>query len=210
VRTGRRLQASDFDIKAPDGANKARARVIGVIENQAPTRALEKTLQVEEGLVSATGADDICQVGLVERHRGTGTVVNALVSGFGYNAPCAVASTIAHDSHHMLIVGTDKRDMAAAANRLQEMDGGIVVYSRGRELALIELPIAGLMACERAERVAEKAGGVLEAMRACGCNLNNALMQHSLLALVVIPELRISDLGLIDTVAFTRTELFVS
>jgi adenine deaminase len=110
----------------------------------------------------------------------------------------------------MLVVGTDKADMAMAANRLQQVGGGVVVVGRGRELALVELPIAGLMSEERAEMVAAKAQAMVEAMRACGCRLNNAYMQHSLLALVVIPTLRISDLGLIDVTRFERTELFVA
>ncbi len=181
-----------------------------MIENQAPTRALERRLAVTDGLVESDLQQDVCQIALVERHKGSGAVVNAFVSGFGYDRPCAVASTVAHDSHHMLVVGTSKSDMAQAANRLQEVGGGIVVISEGRELALIALPIAGLMSDERAEVVAKKAGRMVEAMRACGCSLNNAYMQHSLLALVVIPELRISDVGLIDAVNFRKTELFVS
>jgi mannose-6-phosphate isomerase-like protein (cupin superfamily) len=87
---GRRLAAADFDIAAPTGANRVRARVIGVVENQAPTRALEADLGVDGGLVAMDTAGDVCQIALVERHRGTGAVVNALVSGFGYNVPCAV------------------------------------------------------------------------------------------------------------------------
>jgi adenine deaminase len=208
VRVGRKLAASDFDIAAPRGANEVTARVIGVIENQAPTRALQRRLGVASGLVEMDRAGDVCQIGLVERHRGTGAVVNAFVSGFGYGADCAVASTVAHDSHHMIVVGTNKADMAQAANRLQEVGGGVVVVSRGRELALVELTIAGLMSEERAEIVAEKAARLVEAMRTCGCRLNNAYMQHSLLALVVIPELRISDVGLIDVTRFEKTELF--
>ena len=207
VKVGRRIEPSDFDIDAPRGANEVRVRVIGVVENQAPTRALERRLPVIDGLVQADPADDVCQIALVERHRGTGKVVNGFVSGFGYHAPCAVASTVAHDSHHMLVVGTDKADMAIAANRLQQVGGGVVVISKGRELALVELPIAGLMSDERAETVAAKAQAMVEAMRACGCRLNNAYMQHSLLALAVIPELRISDVGLIDVTRFERTEL---
>ncbi|MEJ8574399.1 adenine deaminase [Microbaculum marinum] len=209
VRLGRELRAMDFDIPAPAGANEVTARVIGVVENQAPTKALERTLAVSDGLVVSDVAQDVCQIALVERHRATGEVANGLVSGFGYNVPCAVASTVAHDSHHMIVVGTDKADMAQAANRVAEVGGGIVVISRGRELALVELPIAGLMSNERAEVVAEKADRMVEAMRACGCTLNNAYMQHSLLALVVIPELRISDKGLVDVTRFEMTDLFV-
>jgi adenine deaminase len=153
---------------------------------------------------------DVCQIALVERHRATGKVVNAFVSGFGYDKPCAMASTVAHDSHHMIVVGTNKTDMALAANRLGEVGGGVVLYSEGRELALVKLPIAGLMSDQRAEIVADEANALIAAMQACGCKLNNAYMQHSLLALVVIPELPISDVSLIDVTKFAPTDLLVS
>jgi adenine deaminase len=209
VNLRRALQAKDFDIAAPIGANSVNARVIGIVENQAPTQALIKTIPVDSGLVTGDAAQDVCQISLVERHRGTGGVVNALVSGFGYSKPCAIASTVAHDSHHMIIVGTNKSDMALAANRLAEVGGGVCLFSEGRELALVEMPIAGLMSDERSDSVAAKAGKLVAAMKACGCTLNNAYMQHSLLALVVIPELRISDVGLVDVRTFEKVDLFV-
>ena len=207
VHMKRDLTAADFDIAAPGAANQVRARVIGVVENQAPTQALTADLPVRDGLVDASGA--VCQIALVERHRATGGVTNAFVSGFGYDVPCAVASTVAHDSHHMIVVGTSKPDMALAANRLRALGGGVTVWREGRELAHVALPIAGLMSDAPAEEVAEAAQGVVAAMQACGCKLNNAYMQHSLLALVVIPELRISDKGLIDVTRFERTDLFL-
>jgi adenine deaminase len=209
VRLGKRLAAADFDIAAPAGANEVRARVIGVIENQAPTRALEADLPVEDGLVAMDHMGDVCQIAVVERHRGTGRVTNGFVSGFGYSEDCAMASTVAHDSHHMIVVGTNKADMAMAANILAEKGGGVIMVSKGREIALVEMPIAGLMSDERAEIVAEKAAKLTEAMRRMGCTLNNAYMQHSLLALVVIPELRISDVGIIDVRTFEKVDLFV-
>ncbi len=207
ARMKRDLSAADFDVRAPTAANRVRVRVIGVVENQAPTEALEADLAVRDGLVDAAG--DVAQIALVERHRATGGVVNAFVAGFGYDAPCAVASTVAHDSHHMIVVGTSKPDMARAANRLRALGGGVTVWRDGIELAHVALPIAGLMSDAPAEEVAECAQGVVAAMAACGCRLNNAYMQHSLLALVVIPSLRISDLGLIDVTRFERTELFL-
>lgn len=207
VHLGKRLEASDFEIAAPEGAREVRARVIGVVENQAPTRALERWLPVREGRVEAAG--DCCQIAVVERHRGTGGVTNGFVSGFGYNVPCAVASTVAHDSHHMIVVGTDRALMAQAANRLGEVGGGAVVLREGEELALVELPVAGLMSDRPAAEVAAKAQALVEAMAACGARLNNGFMQHSLLALVVIPELRISDLGLVDVTRFELTDLIV-
>ena len=209
VNMKRDLTAADFAIAAPKGANEVTARVIGVIENQAPTRALEKRLKVSSGLVDADGQSGVCQTAVVERHKATGGISNAFVSGFGYNVDCAVASTVAHDSHHMIVVGTNRDDMATAANILRKVGGGAVVVSKGRTLALVELPIAGLMSDERAEIVAVKAGQLVDAMKACGCTLNNAYMQHSLLALVVIPELRISDIGLVDVRTFEKVDLFV-
>jgi adenine deaminase len=208
VNVGRPLVPADFTVAAPPGAQQVKARVIGVIENQAPTRALMRILDVVDGTVPGDLASDVCRIALVERHRGTGAVVNGFVSGFGYDRPCAVASTVAHDSHHMIVVGTSPEDMAIAANRLVEVGGGVVAVSEGRELALVELPIAGLMSDERAEVVADKAARLVEAMQSCGCRLNNAFMQHSLLALVVIPELRISDLGIVDVTRFRKVDLF--
>ena len=179
--------------------------MIGVVENQAPTRALSFELPVTEGRVQATG--EVCQIALVERHRATGGVTNGFVSGFGYQGSMAIASTVAHDSHHMIVVGTDRDMMAAAANRLGEVGGGITVWKDGAEIALVELPIAGLMSDRPAHEVADKAQAMVDAMAACGCSLNNAYMQHSLLALVVIPELRISDLGLVDVTRFEITDV---
>ncbi len=208
VRMGKELAPDDFVITAPKGANQVTANVIGVVENQAPTKALKKTLKVEDGEVRSDAAQDVCQIALVERHQGTGGVVNALVSGFGYQGRMAMASTVAHDSHHMIVVGTSREDMALAANRLQEVGGGVTFFAEGKEQALVELPIAGLMSDSPAAEVAAKAEALGRAMEAAGCSLNNAYMQHSLLALVVIPELRISDLGLVDVRTFEFTPLF--
>ncbi|MEP1767356.1 MAG: adenine deaminase [Sulfitobacter sp.] len=194
------LTADAFTIAAPAGANAVTANVIGVVENQAPTRALQFELPVTEGRVTTHG--DVCQIALVERHRATGGVVNALVSGFGYTGDMAMASTVAHDSHHMIVVGTDTQNMALAANHLRALGGGITVFKDGAPLATIDLPIAGLMSNNPAADVAAKTDAMMQAMRDCGCTLNNAYMQHSLLALVVIPELRISDLGLVDVRSF--------
>jgi adenine deaminase len=203
VNMARGLTAADFHIDAPEGANAVTANVIGVVENQAPTRALQFELPVTDGRVQATG--EVAQIALVERHRATGGVVNAFVSGFGYEGRMAMASTVAHDSHHMIVVGTDADQMALAANRLRAVGGGITIFREGAELALVELPIAGLMSDQPAREVAVKADRMMQAMRDCGCTLNNAYMQHSLLALVVIPELRISDLGLVDVRTFEFT-----
>ena len=206
VHMGKALRDADFAIAAPEGKNSVKVKVIGVVENQAPTEALTAELPVVDGLVEGEG--DTYQIALVERHQGTGKVVNGFVSGFGYSGKMAMASTVAHDSHHMIVVGTDRAMMAAAANRLGEVGGGVTVWKDGKELALVELPIAGLMSDSPAAEVAAKADQMVAAMAQCGCTLNNAYMQHSLLALVVIPSLRISDLGLVDVDKFEITEIF--
>ncbi len=210
VNVARTLTAGDFTVPtdAPDGTTVT-ANVIGVIENQAPTRHLTAPLTVQDGAVTPDRANDVIRIALVERHKGTGEVVNGFVSGFGFTADCAVAATVAHDSHHLIVVGTDESDMAQAVNTLAEVGGGVVVVRGGEVLALVELPIGGLMSNERAEVVAEKSAAMVDAMRDCGCNLNNAYMQLSLLALVVIPELRISDMGLVDVTQFKHVPVIV-
>ncbi|EAS50983.1 adenine deaminase [Aurantimonas manganoxydans SI85-9A1] len=210
VKLGRALTADDFRVAAPKSAGATvEARIIGVVENQAPTRALTAHVPVQGGIAMPDPDNDVCRIALVERHRASGDVVNGFVSGFGYTGRCAMASTVAHDSHHMIVVGTSEDDMALAANRLGEVGGGVVFFADGNEQALVEMPIAGLMSSERAEIVAEKADRLIAAMRAAGCTLNNAYMQHSLLALVVIPSLRISDKGIVDVERFELVDLFV-
>jgi adenine deaminase len=204
VHLGKPLTGADFEITSD--RDQVTARVIGAVENQAPTEALIATLPVTNGIVNGQG--DVCQIALVERHRGTGGVTNGFVSGFGYSGNMAMASTVAHDSHHMIVVGTDRGMMAKAAMRLGEVGGGVSIWKDGVEIALVELPIAGLMSDRPAADVAADADRMVTAMAQCGCTLNNAYMQHSLLALVVIPALRISDLGLVDVTKFEITDLF--
>jgi len=204
VHLGKVLTDADFEITSD--ATQVTAKVIGVVENQAPTEALTATLPVTDGIVNGQGG--VCQIALVERHRATGGVTNGFVSGFGYTGAMAMASTVAHDSHHMIVVGTDRAMMAAAANRLGQVGGGVSIWKDGVEIALVKLPIAGLMSDRPAAQVAADADRMVAAMADCGCTLNNAYMQHSLLALVVIPALRISDLGLVDVTEFEITPLF--
>ncbi len=208
VRLKEKLSAADFDVSA-HGSQPEEVRVIGVIENQAPTKAETRVLPVKDGVLQLDPRLDVAHLAMVERHKATGRIVNGFVAGFGFNVPCAIASTVAHDSHHMVIAGTSKNNMAAAANRLADIGGGVVVYKEGEEIALVEMPIAGLMSNDRAEIVAAKAKRMVEAFKDCGCQLNNAYMQLSLLALVVIPELRISDLGMVDTTKFELVSLFI-
>ena len=201
VRLARPLTAGDFRVVA-HGAAPVDVNVIGVIENQAPTDHRVERMTPDQGQLWADPKADLAKVALVERHRATGEVVVGFVKGFGLVDGCAIGSTVAHDSHHMIVVGTDDGAMALAANELARVGGGQVVVRKGEVVARVELPIGGLMSDERAEVVAQKADGILQAMRDCGCQLNNANMQLSLLALVVIPALRISDKGLVDVEQF--------
>ena len=197
INLKRPLLAEDFRLVSTKNSTVT-ANVIGVIENQAPTRHLQMPVHVEGGEVRANMAHDLAKVALVERHHATGKVNVALVHGFGFCKPCAVATTMAHDSHQMIVVGTDDQNMAVAANYLAETGGGQVVVLEEQIIGQVNLPIAGLISNEHAETVAQKASSVLDGFRACGCTLNNPNMQLSLLGLVVIPDLRISDKGLID------------
>jgi adenine deaminase len=211
VHIKKRLVPGDFDLKVPASLisknNRAKdgrviANVIGVIENQAPTRHLRMKLRPEGDQVRPDISRDVSKIALIQRHKGTSGITVGLVNGFGFTANCAIASTVAHDSHHLLVVGTDEADMAMAANKLVEVGGGQVVVKDGRVIGLVELGIAGLMSAESAEVVARKAAKVLDGFKACGCTLNNPNMQLSLMALVVIPELRLSDKGLVDVTKF--------
>jgi adenine deaminase len=202
VKLKRALKASDFALKVNDENAELKANVIGVIENQAPTKHLTLEVRPEMGEIQVDLGRDIAKMALVERHKGTGGITMGLVSGFGFTERCAIASTVAHDSHHMIIVGTDEESMAVAGNSLAKSGGGQVVVKEGKVIGKVELKIAGLMSTEKADVVARKAETILEGFRACGCKLNNPNMQLSLLALVVIPELRISDKGLVDVTRF--------
>ena len=203
IHLKRPLTPQDFAIKPSAGLGPGpTANVIGVIENQAPTRHLRVRVRPNDGEVHADLEEDLAKVALVERHRATGGVTLGLVRGFGLREACAIGSTVAHDSHHMIVVGTDDTSMAIAANALAQAGGGQVVVKRGRVIGQVRLNIAGLMSTESAAHVAKEASTVLEGFRQCGCTLNNPNMQLSLLALVVIPELRISDRGLVDVTRF--------
>ena len=197
INVGKNLTEEDFIIKT-DILGTVTANVIGVIENQAPTKHLRMKMNAVNGKVSVDIERDIAKIALIERHHDTGRVQVGFVHGFRLNRECAIGSTVAHDSHQMIIVGTNEQNIAIAAHKLIEMQGGQVVILDGKNIGSVPLPIGGLMSCESAEKVAKQATTVLDGFKRCGCNLNNPNMQLSLLALVVIPELRLSDLGLVD------------
>jgi adenine deaminase len=201
IHLKRSLNETDFKLLAPRDGNY-NAHVIGVIENQAPTKHLQMPVNANEGEVSADIGRDLAKIAVVERHKAGGAMQVGLVSGFGFNVACAIATTVAHDCHNLIVVGTSDTDMVMAANMLTSMGGGQIVVREGKVIGQVDLPIAGIISNECADIVAKKARTILDGFKACGCQLNNPNMQLSLLALVVIPELRISDLGLVDVNRF--------
>lgn len=203
VHVKRTLRAEDFILRTrAKNGDEIDAHVIGVIENQAPTKHLVLKVKSDNGEIKSDISRDLAKIAIVERHRATGKVTVGLVSGFELTRKCGIASTVVHDSHQMIVVGTSDEDMAIAANELAKCGGGQIVVIDGKVAGKVELQIAGLMSNERAEVVAEKAATVLQGFTMCGSELNNPNMQLSLLGLVVIPELRISDKGLVDVTNF--------
>jgi adenine deaminase len=201
VSFSRNFTANDFKIFLDDPlakAEKIHANVIGIVENQAYTRHLKLEVKSHSNDILADKDNDISKLALIERHLGTQKVQMGLVNGFGFDTNCAVATTVAHDSHQMLVVGSEDACMAAAANHLHQYGGGQVVVKEGQVIGFLELPIAGLMSPECYSVVAKKAATILDGFRSCGCKLKDPNMLLSLLALVVIPELRLSDHGLLD------------
>ncbi|MGE5592827.1 MAG: adenine deaminase [Betaproteobacteria bacterium] len=220
VRLAKRLEPADFRIKVdapassgagsgPAAGRSVRAHVIEVIEASALTRHVEVDVPVDEhGEVRACLEKDVAKVAVVERHRASGTMAVGLVRGFGL-LDGAVASTVAHDSHNLLVVGMNDQDMAAAGNFLVDAGGGMVVVRGGEPLAILPLPIAGLMSADPVERVRTGVEELARAWRTLGCTMASPFMTMALLALPVIPELRITNRGLVDTRRFRFVDLFV-
>jgi adenine deaminase len=208
VRLGAPLQAGDFFIPTEREGESISARVIEVIENQATTRAAIADLPVENGIVLPDPTQDIALLAVVDRHHASGRIGRGFVRGFSLKGRCALASTVAHDSHNLLIMGTDPAAMAIAGNHIAKLGGGVCLVERDKPRATIPLPIAGLMSNKSVEQVAGQADSLHRALAACGCTLNNAFMTFSLLALPVIPELRLSDLGVVDVAAASLVPLF--
>ncbi len=209
VRLQRELLPSDFQIKAPKvSLTEAKLRAILVQEAQAVTESVHVTLPVKEGLVQTSGDQDIVKLACVERHHATGTMALGVVQGFGIRNG-AVASTVAHDSHNLLIMGTNDADMALAGNILAREGGGMVVVQGGKALALLKLPIGGLMSDMPVKDVRDKVLELSAGWRTLGCTLESPFMTLSLLSLPVIPKLRLTNRGLVDAKSFKFVDLFV-
>ncbi|NLW18063.1 MAG: adenine deaminase, partial [Firmicutes bacterium] len=210
VRLAAEVMPIDFAIPASNPqVTSVIARVMQIIEAKVGTIAKQLVLPVVEGFVQTDQSQDVAKAAVVERHHGTGTIGLGFVQGFQLQGG-AIASTVAHDSHNLLIVGTNDEDMAFAGNKLAEVGGGMVVVRDGQVLALLPLPIAGLMSDRPLEEVAAAVAELDKAWKALGCNLVSPFMTMALLALAVLPELRLTNRGLVDTVNFEFVDLIVA
>ena len=189
----------DFAIEAPDGSEAVEAAVMRAHENQVGTTREDHRLPVADGAVSLVNG--ISKAAVFERHGGDGSVGKGFVTGFGFERG-AVASTVAHDSHNLLVVGMDDESMATVTERMIEINGGMVAADGDEVLADVSLPVAGLMSDKPINDVADEVRELYSAWRELGCDLESPFMTMALLALPVLPAIRVSNRGLIDTVQF--------
>ena len=205
VRGSVNVNWAGVDLKIP--ARGRRARVIGLIPNQIITEGLSLEVKVEDGLAVADVERDILKIAVIERHQGTGNTGLGFVRGFGLKRG-AIASSVAHDSHNIIVVGADDADMMAAARAVADMGGGLAAVENGAVRACLPLPIAGLMSDQPLEVVREEMEKLLAVAREMGSQLHDPFMAMSFLALPVIPALKLTDKGLVDVDQFELVPLF--
>lgn len=188
---------------ASTSPDSALCRVIGVMPGQILTRALLETLPIQEGCIEASPSQDVLKIGVFERHHASGNKGLGFVKGFGLREG-ALASSIGHDSHNIVAIGATDKALLAAIEAIVALDGGIVVVdASGQVQAKLALPIAGLMTDAPPEEVASAISALKFQARALGCLLDEPFLLMSFLALPVIPELKITDLGLVDVESFS-------
>ena len=182
-------------------------KVINVIENQLITKKSVENVKIENGMAVSDVENDILKIVVIERHRASGNIGLGFVKGFGLKSG-AIASTVAHDSHNMIIIGTNDDDIYYAAVELVKSQGGKVVVENGKTLAKLPLPIAGLMSDKSSEEVIADLKIIGESVRKINCKIRDPFMSMAFLSLAVIPELKITDKGPIDVCEFKQTNLF--
>lgn len=188
-------------------ASGDRMRVMEIIPGQILTSQRWAKPKVVEGLAVSDPSRDILKLVVAERHRATGNLGVGFVRGFGLKEG-ALASSVAHDSHNLVAVGVEDRDIMAALKEVASMEGGLVAVQQGRVLEKLPLPVAGLISPWPLERVVSRHEKLLRAARQLGCTLADPFMVLSFLALPVIPELKLTDLGLVDVKKFKKVSLF--
>jgi adenine deaminase len=182
-------------------------KVIQLIHDQIVTKKVMKKIFLKDGLALPDIQEDILKIAVVERHRATGNVGIGFVQGFGLKRG-AIGSSVAHDSHNLVIVGTKDEDMLKTVAMMKRMGGGLVVVADGKVLESLPLPIAGLMTDAPVTQVNHHLERLQEAARSLGCKLPDPFMTLSFLSLPVIPELKITDKGLVDVNQFKIVPLF--
>lgn len=181
--------------------NRADTDVIGILEGKILTAHLHEDIVPLDGDKRPDIARDLVRIAVIERHGRNGNIATGFVRGFGLRAG-AIASTVCHDHHNIACVGVNYADMAVAANRLGEIEGGFVVVEEGRVLAELALPVAGLMSLEDFETVRDRLVDLRAAATSLGVTLQEPFLQLAFLALPVIPALKITDRGLVDVTRF--------
>ncbi|MBE7004775.1 MAG: adenine deaminase [Ruminococcaceae bacterium] len=207
MHVGHPITAESFRIAAPAGKDSVKARVIEIIPNRVGNYERLLDLSVKNGFAEADPAQDVMKMAVFERHHATGTTGRGFVKGFGFRKG-AMAQTVAHDAHNLLVAGTNDEDMALAANTLIACGGGLCAVADGTVLAQVPLPIAGLMNDLPVEEMAELVGRLSAAWREMGCTINSPYMTMALIPLACLPELRLTNRGLVDCRSFRFTELF--
>ena len=192
-----------FAIEHPGGI----ARIINLIPDQIATAMSLESVQAERGWFRADTVSDILKLAVVERHGRTGNIGHGLVRGFGLKKG-AIASSVAHDSHNIIVVGVDDVAICGAVQAVTDMGGGIAVFSENRLLATVPLEIAGLMSVKPLETVVEQLEKAKAMAQELGCGIDDPFMALSFLALPVIPELKLTDRGLVDVSRFEIVPLF--
>jgi adenine deaminase len=187
-----------------------RVRTIGLIEDQLITTSSIETLAGAgaDGIAGPDPASDLLRLSVIERHVGSGAVGQGFVRGLGLRAG-ALASSVAHDSHNIVVAAADDEDAMVAARAVAEMGGGLVVAAGGEVRASVPLPLAGLLADRPPREVADALAGAVAVAAELGCSLSAPFMALSFLALPVIPSLKLTDQGLVDVDAFALTPVFV-
>src|SRR5262245_15614315 len=196
------------DFAIPWDSNGEKARVIGIIPDQIVTDLLVEEPRVENGRVVADTERDLLKIAVVERHLSTGRVGLGLVRGFGLRSG-ALASTVAHDAHNIVVVGVKDDDILRAVRRLSDTGGGVVVVDGGIVRAELKLPVAGLLSDAGLDEVIASSRACVEATHALGCELPSPFQTMAFLALSVIPSLKITDRGLVDVDRFELVPLSV-
>ncbi|MBW1644365.1 MAG: adenine deaminase, partial [Deltaproteobacteria bacterium] len=205
IRSSMNVDIDKIDFSIP--AVSQQARVIEIISDQLITgQSLIKIAVSRKSAVSDIKRD-ILKIAVVERHKGTGNTGMGFVRGFGLKQG-ALASSVAHDSHNIIIVGSNDEDMKTALEAVVKMGGGLAAASNGKILADLSLPIAGLMCLQPVKTIKEKLDNLIDISREFGSSLNDPFMTLSFLALPVIPELKITDKGLVDVAKFRIVPLF--